>query len=65
MTKQYTVTFTETYIYTKNIEIEDEEDINEVIHDPLSFPMVAHMSNEEYNNLNANVCNEYDIVESS
>lgn len=61
--KRYTVTFKETYIYTKEVEIEDNEDINEVIHDPFDFPMVAHMTDEQYNNLNADVCNDYIITE--
>lgn len=61
--KRYIVTFKETYIYTKEVEIEDNEDINEVIHDPLDFPMVAHMTNKQYNNLNADVCNDYIITE--
>lgn len=61
--KKYLVTFKETYIYTKEVEIEDNEDINEVIHDPFDFPMVAHMSDEQYNGLNADVCNDYIITE--
>lgn len=61
--KKYKVTFTETYTYEKEIEIEDNEDINEVIHDPFDFPMVAHMTNEQYNNLNADILNEYEIKE--
>ena len=40
----------------------DFEDI-EVIHDPFDFPMVAHMTNEQYNNLNADILNEYEIKE--
>lgn len=65
MTKKYEVTFKETYEYTKIIEIEDNKDINEVIHDPLEYPMVAHMTDEQYNALDANVCNEYNIVDRS
>ena len=61
--KKYLVTFKETYIYTKEVEIEDNEDINEVIHDPFDFPMVAHMTDEQYSNLNADVCNDYIITE--
>ena len=61
--KKYLVTFKETYTYTKEVEVEDNEDINEVIHEPLDFPMVAHMTNEQYDNLNADVCNDYDIKE--
>lgn len=63
--KKYLVTFKETYIYTKEVEIEDHEDINGVIHDPLDFPMVAHMTDEQYNNLNPDVCNEYIITDKS
>lgn len=63
--KEYDVTFTETYTYTKHIIINDTEDINEVIHDPLEHPMVAHMTNDQYNVLGANVCNEYHIVDRS
>lgn len=61
--KKYLVTFKETYTYTKEVEVEDNEDINEVIHEPLDFPMVAHMTDEQYDNLNADVCNDYDIEE--
>lgn len=61
--KKYLVTFREIYIYTKEVEIEDNEDINAVIHDPFDFPMVAHMSDEQYNSLNADVCNDYIITE--
>lgn len=63
--KKYLVTFKETYTYTKEVEVEDNEDIDEVIHEPLYFPMVAHMTNEQYNNLNADVCNEYTITDKS
>ena len=63
--KEYDVTFTETYTYTKHIIIDDTEDINEVIHDPLEHPMVAHMTEDQYNALDANVCNEYNIVDRS
>lgn len=62
MSKTYEVTFTETYTYTKNITIEDNEDINEVIHDPLEYPMVIHMTKEQYDNSNISVCNEYFTV---
>lgn len=65
MTKKYEVTFKETYEYTKTIEIEDGKDINEVIHDPFEYPMVAHMTDEQYNSLDANVCNEYNIIDRS
>lgn len=60
--KKYTVTFTEKYTYTKHITIEDDEDINEVIHDPLDFPMVRYMTEEQFNANNVDVLNEYEVI---
>lgn len=61
--KKYLVTFKETYIYTKEVEVEDNEDINEVIHDPLDFPMIKDLTREEVDKLNPDVCNDYLITE--
>ena len=63
--KEYDVTFTETYTYNKHIIIDDSEDINEVIHDPLEHPMVRHMTDDEFTKLNPAVLNEYEIKERS
>lgn len=60
--KRYTVTFTEKYTYTKEIEIEDDENIDDVIHDPLDFPMVRNMTEEQFEENDIAVLNEYDIV---
>lgn len=61
--KKYLVTFKETYIYTKEVEVEDNEDINEVIHDPLDFPMIKDLTREEVDKFNPDVCNDYLITE--
>lgn len=61
--RKYKVKFTETYTYEKEVEIEDNEDIEEVIHEPLDFPMVKDMSLDDFENLNADVLNEYEIEE--
>lgn len=60
--KKYKVTFTEKYTYTKEIQIEDHEDINEVIHEALDFPMVRHMTEEQFNANNVYVLNEYEVI---
>lgn len=65
MTKTYEVKFKETHEYTKLIEVKDGEDINELIHDPFTCPMIKHMTDEEYSKLNPSVCNEYDITDRS
>ena len=61
--KKYLVTFKEIYTYTKEVEVEDNEDINEVIHDPIDFPMIKNMTREEVDKLNPDVCNEYLVTE--
>lgn len=61
--KKYLVTFRESYIYTKEVEIEDNEDINEVIHDPIDFPMIKNMNRKQVDKLNPEVCNDYIITE--
>lgn len=61
--KKYKVTFTEIYVYTKEIGIDDNEDINEVIHEPLNYPMVKDMNEKQFKQLNAYVKCEYDVDE--
>lgn len=61
--KKYNVTFKEIYEYTKTIEIEDNENIDDVIHDPLECPTVRDMDDDEFEELNPYVCNEYNVVE--
>ena len=61
--KKYNVVFIETYTYEKEIEVEDTEDIEEVIRDPLECPTVRDMSDDEYSNLNPDVCFDYDVEE--
>ena len=61
--RKYIVKFTETYTYEKEVEIEDNEDIDEVIHEPTDFPMVKDMSLDDFEKLNADVLNEYEIKE--
>lgn len=61
--RKYIVKFTETYTYEKEVEIEDNEDIDEVIHEPTDFPMVKDMSLKDFEKLNADVLNEYEIKE--
>lgn len=58
--KKYKVTFTETYIYTKEIEIDNNEEINEVIHTP-NYPLVYEMTKEQFGQLNAHLECEHDI----
>ena len=57
--KKYLVTFKETYTYEKEVEIEDNEDIDEVIHDPIDFPTIKDLTREEVDKLNPDVYNEY------
>ena len=61
--RKYIVKFIETYTYEKEVEIEDNEDIDEVIHEPTDFPMVKDISLEDFEKLNADVLNEYEIKE--
>lgn len=60
---KYLVTFKETYTYTKEIHVPEGTDIYEVIHEDSEYPMVAHMTRTQYNELNADVLNEYEIKE--
>lgn len=59
----YKVTFKETYEYTKFIETDDNEDINEIIRDPLQCPRVVDMTNDDYQELNGTCVNEYNVDE--
>lgn len=62
--KKYVVKFKEVYEYERAITIdEDEEDIDDVIHDPLECPMIKDLSREEYDELNPEVLNEYEVKE--
>jgi hypothetical protein len=62
--KKYVVKFKEVYEYERTITIdEDEEDIDDVIHDPLECPMIKDLSREEYDELNPEVLNEYEVKE--
>ena len=65
MSKSYQVTFTETYTYTKTITVEDNEDINEVIRDPLQCPTVRDMSNEQFSESDISVCNDYEVKDNN
>lgn len=60
--KKYKVTFTEIYVYTKEIEIEDSENIQEVIHTP-NYPLVYEMTEEQYGQLNADLKCKHDVDE--
>lgn len=42
--KKYTIYFTEKYIYKKDIEIEDNEDIYEIAHE---IPMIKNLDRED------------------
>ena len=65
MSKSYQVTFTETYTYTKTITVEDNEDITEVIRDPLQCPTVRDMSNEQFSESDISVCNDYEVKDNN
>lgn len=54
--KKYEVTFKEEYIYTKVIEVEDSEDIDDAIHE---VEPVYALTQDEFEKLNASVYNEY------
>lgn len=62
MTKYY-VTFTETYEYSKTIELDDSLNIEEVVRDPLQFPMIKDMSREQVDALKPFVQTDYRIME--
>ena len=61
--KKYEVIFKETYEYTRTIELKDDEDIEEVIHDPLQCPTVRDMDAKQFESLSPCVCNDYEIIE--
>lgn len=58
--KKYEVKFTETYTYTKVLEIEDNENIDDVIHE---IEPVYALTQDEFEQLDANVYNEYEVKE--
>lgn len=60
MKRKYEVKFKEVYEYTKIIEIEDDENIDDVIHE---VEPVYALTQDEFENLNADVYNEYETKE--
>ena len=62
MTKYY-VTFTETYEYSKTVELDDSLNIEEVVRDPLQFPMIKDMSREQVDALAPFIQTDYRIME--
>lgn len=61
--KKYYVQFIETYEYSKLVEVQDESDIEEVIRDPLQFPMIKDMFREQVDALEPFVQTDYRIME--
>ena len=61
--KKYEVEITETYTYKKVFEIEDDENIEDVVHDTFECPPVYAMDVSEFSKLNAFVENNFDIKE--
>ena len=62
MTKYY-VTLTETYEYSKLVDIDDNLNIEEVVRDPLQFPMIKDMSSKQVDALKPFVQTDYRIME--
>lgn len=62
MTKYY-VTFTETYEYSKLVELDDSLNIEEVVRDPLQFPMIKDMSRKQVDDLGPFIQTDYRIAE--
>ena len=61
--KKYYVQFIETYEYSKLVEIKDGSVIDEVVRDPLQFPMIKDMSREQVDALEPFVQTDYRIME--
>ena len=62
MTKYY-VTFTETYEYSKIVELDDSLNIEEVVRDPLQFPMIKDMTREQVDALKPFIQTDYRSME--